>query len=126
VRRIFSVLFVAIFLMAATGSASAQEDQGSPPPETVTVTFELTIEGTVPEGRTFGLGYKPIGNLLRDFRGVVFCTPDLEDPEPTEAGLPPCEDGGTYYGTLEVPAGVPPSVSTSSTMQTPTTSGATT
>jgi hypothetical protein len=93
--------------MAATGSALAQEDQGSPPPETVTVTFELTIEGTVPEGRTFGLGYKPIGNLLRDFRGVVFCTTDLEDPEPTEAGLPPCEDGGTYYGTLEVPTGVP-------------------
>ena len=106
-RRIFSVLFAVVFLMAATGSALAQEDQGPPPPETVTVTFELTIEGDVPEGRTFGLGYKPIGNLLRDFRGVIFCTTDFEDPEPTEAGLPPCENGGIYYGTLEVPAGVP-------------------
>ena len=93
--------------MAATGSALTQEDQGSPPPETVTVPFELTIEGAVLEGRTFSLGYKPIGNLLGDFRGVFFCTTDFENPEPTEAGLPPCEDGGTYYGTLEVPTGVP-------------------
>jgi hypothetical protein len=80
---------------------------GTASPETATVTFELTIEGDVPEGRTFNWGYKPIGNLLRDFRGVVFCTTDFEDLEPTEAGLPACENAGTYYGTLEVPAGVP-------------------
>ena len=38
---------------------------------------------------------------------MTFCTTDFEDPESTEAGLPPCEDGGTYYGTLEVSASVP-------------------
>ena len=94
-RCIFSVLFVAFFLMTATGSALAQEDQGSPSPETATVTFELTIGGAVLEGRTFGLGYKPIGNLLRDFRGVFFFTTDFENLEPTEVGLPPVGDGDT-------------------------------
>jgi hypothetical protein len=86
------------------------------PPETATVTFRLTIDGAVPEGRTFSLGYKPIGYLNRDFRGVAFCTTDTEDPEPApqgapdlidETALPICEDGGTYTDTLEVPLDEP-------------------
>ena len=91
------------------------EPAGSP--ETATVTFELTIDGAVPEGRTFGLGYKPIGYLNRDFRSVSFCTTDTEDPEPAPRGapsdfpdestLPVCEDGGTYTDTLEVPLDEP-------------------
>ena len=87
------------------------------PPETATVTFELTIDGAVPEGRTFGLGYKPTGYLNRDFRSVSFCTTDTEDPDPAprgvpsdfpdESALPVCEDGGTYTDRLEVPLGEP-------------------
>ncbi len=86
------------------------------PPETATVTFQLTIDGVVPEGRTFGLGYRPIGYLLQDFQGVAFCTTDTTpDPAPQggppnlidETTLPICEDGGTYTDTLEVPRGEP-------------------
>lgn len=87
------------------------------PPETATVAFQLTIDGVVPEGRTFSLGYKPIGYLNREFQGVAFCTTDTEDPEPAPQGgspdlidettLPICEDGGTYTDTLEVPLGEP-------------------
>ena len=87
------------------------------PPETATVTFQLTIDGEVPEGRTFGLGYKPIGYLNQDFQSVSFCTTDTEDPDPAPQGAPPdfpdestlpiCEDGGTYTDTLEVPLGEP-------------------
>lgn len=87
------------------------------PPETATVTFELTVDGAVPEGRTFDLGYRPIGYLNRDFQGVSFCTTDTEDPEPAPRGdssdlldettLPVCQDGGAYTDTLEVPVGEP-------------------
>ena len=87
------------------------------PPETATVTFQLTIDGAVPEGRTFGLGYRPIGYLNRDFQSVSFCTTDTEDPDPAPQGAPPdfpdestlpvCEDGSTYTDTLEVPLGEP-------------------
>ena len=84
------------------------------PPETATVTFQLTIDGAVPEGRIFSLGYRPIGYLNRDFQGVFFCTTDTT-PEPPPQGaplldestLPVCEDGGTYTDTLEVPLGEP-------------------
>jgi hypothetical protein len=91
--------------------------QPAGPPETATVTFELTVDGAVPEGRTFDLGYRPIGYLNRDFQSVAFCTTDTEDPEPSpqggspdsvdETALPVCEDGGTYADTLEVPLSEP-------------------
>jgi hypothetical protein len=101
VKKLAMLITMLVAALIAANSASAQQNS-----ETATVTFQLTIDGVVPEGRTFGLGYKPI--IGWDFQGVSFCTTDTEDPDlPDESTLPVCEDGGTYSGTLEVPAGVP-------------------
>jgi hypothetical protein len=88
-------LVLGTFPALAQGTTTGQE--------TATVTFELTIRNEVPEGRTFGLGYRPTGNMADDFEGVSFCTTDANSMD----GLPPCEVGETYSGTLEVPMGVP-------------------
>ena len=77
------------------------EPPAYPDAKRVPVTFELTVQSAVPEGRTLGLGYAPIGNMPADFKGVAFCTTDSEDTE----GLPVCEAGETYTGTLKVPVG---------------------
>lgn len=99
-------MVLAAALSVYANSASAQQASAQQNSETATVTFQLTIDGTVPKGRTFGLGYKPI--LGWDFQGVSFCTTDTEDSDlPDESTLPLCEDGGAYSGTLEVPVGVP-------------------
>ncbi len=116
-KAILATTVGAAILAAAlivVGPASAQQYSETDTAETATVTFELTIDGVVPEGRTFSLGYKPIeGYSNRDFQGVFFCTSDTEDPDPAPRGfpdestLPVCEDGGTYTDTLEVPLGEP-------------------
>lgn len=75
----------------------------APKVERVTVTFELTLDTEVSEGRSLGLGYGPIYNTPADFKSVGFCSND-----PQDAGdLPSCVAGETYSGTLEVPAGTP-------------------
>jgi len=63
---------------------------------TVTVTFELTIDGEVPEGRSIG-----VSTGIQDIAHPVFCT------TADFGGLPFCEDGETYSDTFEVPAEKP-------------------
>jgi hypothetical protein len=81
-------------------SASASfPDDGGPdgPGDTVTVTFELTIDGEVPEERLLG-----VDTGIQDIAQPVFCsTADFDN------GLPYCEDGETYGDTFEVPADGP-------------------
>ncbi|QIN77650.1 hypothetical protein GBA65_03040 [Rubrobacter marinus] len=59
---------VAVTLISAAGTASAQEDQEPPPVETVTVTFELTVVGQPPPNATFWgfLTFEPFGIRLTD------------------------------------------------------------
>ena len=72
--------------------------------ETVTVTFELAVDGEVPEGQTLAMRLGS-GSPSRFYEGppgeVAFCATNGNPNFPT------CEDGGTYSGTLEVPAGEP-------------------
>lgn len=72
--------------------------------ETVTVTFELGVDGEVPEGQTLAMRLGS-GSPSRFYEGppgeVAFCATNGNPNFPT------CEDGGTYSGTLEVPAGEP-------------------
>ncbi len=63
---------------------------------TVTVTFELAIDGEVPEGRSIG-----VSTGIQDIAHPVFCT------TADFGGLPFCEDGETYSDTFEVPAEKP-------------------
>lgn len=63
------------------------------PNETVTVTFELTIDGEVPEGRMLA-----VDTGLMDTAQPVFCST-------TDSSLPRCEDGATYSDTFEASAG---------------------
>lgn len=71
-RRVFSALaapvLVAVALIAAVGTASAQEDQEPPPGETVTVTFQLAVVGQPPPNATFWayLTFEPFGIRLTD------------------------------------------------------------
>lgn len=89
---------LALMLMAAlTASmpALAQNtaDQYSGP---ATVTFELTVEGNVPEGKLLG-----VSTGIADAPAPVFCSTASYG-----AGLPKCEDGSTYTDTFTVlPAG---------------------
>ncbi len=72
--------------------------------ETVTVTFELAVDGEVPESQTLAMRLGS-GSPSRFYEGppgdVTFCVTNGNPNFPT------CEDGGTYRGSLEVPAGEP-------------------
>lgn len=88
--------FGAVPMNDQTFSASTSFPSGpgpGNPDDEVTVTFELTIDGEVPEGRSIG-----VSTGIQDIANPVFCT---------TAGfgdLPFCEDGETYSDTFEVPA----------------------
>ena len=67
----------------------------------VTVTFELTVDGPIPEGQNFGVDYPVGGQQPAD---VPLCT---TDPGLVGGFGPRCEPGGTYSGSVEVPAEEP-------------------
>ena len=82
-----------------SASASFPDDGGgSDPDDTVEVTFELVIDGEVPEGQ-FLDAVLVSGDIA--FERVEFCS--TSDVVGTD--LPSCESGETYSGTVEVPAG---------------------
>lgn len=85
-------LAAALVLQVAPAPAqdSGAADQYSD--EFATVTFELTVEGEVPEGRMLG-----VSTGLADAPAPVFCSTASFD-----RGLPRCEDGGTYTDTLDL------------------------
>ena len=72
--------------------------------EVVTVTFELAVDGNVPEGQTLALRLDR-GSTSRFYEGpsgdAVFCSTN------GNPNLPACEDGGAYSDTLQVPAAEP-------------------
>lgn len=77
-------------------SASASFPDTGGPDEEVTVTFELTVDGEVPEGKILR-----VDTGIADVAHPVFCsTVDL-------GNLPFCEDGETYSDTFEAAAGSP-------------------
>ncbi|MDP8951598.1 MAG: hypothetical protein M3N18_05070, partial [Actinomycetota bacterium] len=64
--------------------------------DTVTVTFELTIDGDVPDGK-----FLSVDTGIEDVAQPVFCsTADFD-----RGSLPVCEDGETYSDTFETSAG---------------------
>jgi hypothetical protein len=81
-------------LLAAALPAFAQQQ------ETVTVTFELTIDGEVPEGYSLYLSGNRIDPPGPEPFGQEFCHTD----RPGE-GFVTCEDGATYSQAYEVPRG---------------------
>ena len=68
--------------------------------ETVTVTFELTVDGEVPEGYSLYLSGNRADPPSQEPFGWEFCHTD----RPGE-GFVTCEDGGTYSQAYEVPRG---------------------
>ena len=81
--------------LAQESGSMAQYSEGSGS-EFATVTFELTIEGQVPEGKLLGV---EMG--IADAPQPVFCSTANFDTD-----LPRCEDGGTYTDTFDLlPAG---------------------
>lgn len=93
--RMFSwrvaLLWLSMLAMVAVATvpAVAQEAQEGQNPDSVDVTFEVTIDGQVPEGRTVTLNFPGTADL-----GASFCS---SSPDPS---LPTCEDGGTYTATF--------------------------
>ena len=87
---------LAVTLVAAS-PALAQETQD---PETVTVTFRLSVDGQVPGWQHFGVDYPIGGDEVGD---IPLCTTG------TDSGMaaPPCRSGETYTASIEVPAGSP-------------------
>ncbi len=83
----------AMLTMVLTGSMPAlaqnASDQYSEP---ATVTFGLTIDGQVPEGKLLG-----VSTGVADAPAPVFCSTASFD-----TSLPRCEDGGTYTDTFSV------------------------
>ena len=83
--------------LAQQGSASSDqysEGSGIAPP--ATITFELTVEGEVPEGRTLG-----VSTSIADAPAPAFCSTATFHTD-----LPRCEAGGTYTDTFDLlPAG---------------------
>lgn len=74
------------------GSDQYREDSGEP----ATVTFELTVEGEIPEGKMLG-----VETGIADAPAPVFCSTATFHTD-----LPRCEDGGTYTDTFDLlPAG---------------------
>lgn len=82
-----------------SGEPNPDYDPGCPviesPNEEVTVTFDLAIDGEVPEGRILS-----VDTGIQDVAHPVFCSTTTYS-----SSLPRCEDGGTYSDTFEVPAG---------------------
>ena len=83
---------LAAILSIYTNPASAQQASAQQYPETVPVTFQLTIDGDVPEGRLLGVDFP----LIADVAYPVFCSTAAFDSE-----TPRCEDGATYTDTFE-------------------------
>ena len=61
------------------------------PGDGVTVTFELTVEGEIPEGKLLG-----VDTGIQDISHPVFCSTTTY-----HSSLPRCEDGATYSDTFE-------------------------
>ncbi len=101
-------LMLMALLVAAAPALAGQETTGptpAPPPtpageETVTVTFELTVDGEVPEGYSLYLSGNRADPPSQEPFGWEFCHTD----RPGE-GFVTCEDGGTYSQAYEVPRG---------------------
>lgn len=79
----------ALAQQGAEASDQYSEDLASEP---ATVTFELTVEGEVPEGRMLG-----VSTGLADTSEPVFCSTADFHPD-----LSRCEDDGTYADTFEL------------------------
>ena len=96
-RKLKVLVVVLAVTLAAASPALAQEAQE---PETVTVTFQLSVDGQVPGWQHFGVDY-PVGG--EDVRDIPLCTTG------TDSGMaaPPCRSGETYAASVEVPAGTP-------------------
>jgi LPXTG-motif cell wall-anchored protein len=104
-------LMLMALLVATAPAPAGQESKGPTPtppeetapparPETVTVTFELTIDGEVPEGYSLYLSGNRTDPPSPEPFGREFCHTD----RPGE-GFVTCEDGGTYSQAYEVPRG---------------------
>ena len=89
--------------LAQDGKTGAGDDQQMPDNQqtgggkgTVTKTFELTLNGTVPEGDSFYVQYLEEGQTEDLTSNAVFCGELIEEePEPA------CKEGGAVY-TVEV------------------------
>lgn len=80
------------------------EQCASPPTEeTVTVTFELVIDGEVPPGHDLYVNGGRTDGLGEESRGILCST----DKDASSSGNPVCRDGGAYSKTFEVPEGKP-------------------
>ncbi|WP_047866452.1 hypothetical protein [Rubrobacter aplysinae] len=77
-----------VALLAAAAPAAAQENPSGA--GTVDVTFELTVDGEVAEGRTLGLDLPGTADI-----GGTFCSTAAPD-----ARIPRCEAGETYTATF--------------------------
>jgi hypothetical protein len=94
-RRV-ALLLLSMLAMVALGAVPAFAQQGQNPDQ-VRVTFKLTIDGEVPEGRTVSLNFVP-QNESGGFEDIFasFCsTSNSAGP-----ALPRCEDGATYTATF--------------------------
>ena len=99
-------LLLMVLLVAAAPALAGQETTGPTPAptpegeETVTVTFELIVDGEVPEGYSLYLSGNRTDPPSPEPFGREFCHTD----RPGE-GIVTCEDGGTYSQAYEVPTG---------------------
>lgn len=89
-KRIGLLLGFALALMLSASSVLAQESTQEPP-QGLTATFELTIDGQVPEGKIITLDTPTIA----DDPPRIFCSTSSGDD------FPQCEDGNTYSVTVE-------------------------
>lgn len=102
-KRVMSLILALVAAMAlsvtpalAQGSGSLAQYSEGLASDFPTVTFELTVDGEVPEGSLLGVS---VG--IADAPEPVFCSTANFDTD-----LPRCEDGGTYTDTFDlVPAG---------------------
>lgn len=78
--------------LAQDSGSLAQYSEGSSSAPPATVTFELTVEGEVPEGKLLGV---EMG--VADAPQPVFCSTGNFHTD-----LPRCEDGGTYTDTTDL------------------------
>lgn len=68
------------------------------------MTFELEVEGEVPEGSSLGVNY-PDGGMGAPHGYAHLCNTHPESS--TRWSGPTCEDGGVYTASLEMPKGEP-------------------
>lgn len=100
------IQFLAVVLAVTVAAASPAAAQGVTGAESgsgdgsVTVTFQLSVDGQVPGWQHFGVDYPVGGETVGD---VPLCTTDTD----TGMAAPPCESGGVYTASVEVPAGTP-------------------